>query len=359
MKVIGTLFLVLLMIAVGTTANAQGRYAEHSVLREGNWAKISVAKSGFYELSEALIKKAGFTDASRVKIYGYGGALQPEKLTSDYLSTTDDLHEIPTCTMGGRRIFYGVGPVNWHDKEVLTRTRNPYSNYGYYLLTESDSKPLTTDSASLVAQHYPTANHYHQLYEVDDYSWYHGGRNLFDQTLYTIGIPRTYTLKATGATGRIGIALTSDADYEAIISVIDSVIANVSKKVSLDSYTKADEQLWQYHLGNLQNENTISITQTTGGNLRLDYIDLQHDTPAPITIGQPEYVYRITNQDHHADPQTDMVIIIPTSQHLLAQAQKLKAHHEQHDALRETIVPADELYNEFSSGTPDATAYRR
>ena len=87
------------MIAVGTTANAQGRYAEHSVLREGNWAKISVAKSGFYELSEALIKKAGFTDASRVKIYGYGGALQPEKLTSDYLSTTDDLHEIPTCTM--------------------------------------------------------------------------------------------------------------------------------------------------------------------------------------------------------------------------------------------------------------------
>ena len=347
------------MIALGTTAKAQGRYAEHSVLREGNWAKISVTESGFYELTDALIKKAGFSDASHVKIYGYGGALQPERLTGDYLTATDDLKELPTCTMNGKRVFHGVGPVNWYNKESLARTRNPYADYGYYFLTESEDEPLTTDSATLVGQHYPANHDYHQLYEVDNYAWYHGGRNLFDKTLYTIGTPQTYKLKATGSTGRIGIALTADADYEATISVNDSVIATISKKITLDSYTKADEQLWQYDLQNLKAENTISITQTAGGNLRLDYIDLQHAEPAPITIGEPTYVYRITNQDHHADAATDMVIIIPTSQHLLAQAERLKAHHEQHDGLRVTIVPADELYNEFSSGTPDATAYRR
>ena len=359
MKTISTLLSVLLLIALGTTAKAQGRYAEHSVLREGNWAKISVAESGFYELTDALIKKAGFSDASKVKIYGYGGALQPERLTGDYLTATDDLKELPTCTMNGKRVFYGVGPVNWYNKESLARTRNPYADYGYYFLTESEDEPLTTDSATLVGQHYPANHDYHQLYEVDNYAWYHGGRNLFDKTLYTIGTPQTYKLKATGSTGRIGIALTADADYEATISVNDSVIATISKKITLDSYTKADEQLWQYDLQNLKAENTISITQTAGGNLRLDYIDLQHAEPAPITIGEPTYVYRITNQDHHADAATDMVIIIPTSQHLLAQAERLKAHHEQHDGLRVTIVPADELYNEFSSGTPDATAYRR
>ena len=347
------------MIALGTTAKAQGRYAEHSVLREGNWAKISVAESGFYELTDELVRKAGFSDASKVKIYGYGGALQPERLTGDYLTATDDLKELPTCTMNGKRVFYGVGPVNWYNKESLARTRNPYADYGYYFLTESEDEPLTTDSATLVGQHYPANHDYHQLYEVDNYAWYHGGRNLFDKTLYTIGTPQTYKLKATGSTGRIGIALTADADYEATISVNDSVIATISKKITLDSYTKADEQLWQYDLQNLKAENTISITQTAGGNLRLDYIDLQHAEPAPITIGEPTYVYRITNQDHHADAATDMVIIIPTSQHLLAQAERLKAHHEQHDGLRVTIVPADELYNEFSSGTPDATAYRR
>ena len=347
------------MIALGTTAKAQGRYAEHSVLREGNWAKISVAESGFYELTDELVRKAGFSDASKVKIYGYGGALQPERLTGDYLTATDDLKELPTCTMNGKRVFYGVGPVNWNNKESLARTRNPYADYGYYFLTESEDEPLTTDSATLVGQHYPANHDYHQLYEVDNYAWYHGGRNLFDKTLYTIGTPQTYKLKATGSTGRIGIALTADADYEATISVNDSVIATISKKITSDSYTKADEQLWQYDLQNLKAENTISITQTAGGNLRLDYIDLQHAEPAPITIGEPTYVYRITNQDHHADAATDMVIIIPTSQHLLAQAERLKAHHEQHDGLRVTIVPADELYNEFSSGTPDATAYRR
>lgn len=359
MKTISTLLSVLLLIALGTTAKAQGRYAEHSVLREGNWAKISVAESGFYELTDELVRKAGFSDASKVKIYGYGGALQPERLTGDYLSATDDLKELPTCTMNGKRVFYGVGPVNWYNKESLARTRNPYADYGYYFLTESEDEPLTTDSATLVGQHYPANHDYHQLYEVDNYAWYHGGRNLFDKTLYTIGTPQTYKLKATGSTGRIGIALTADADYEATISVNDSVIATISKKITLDSYTKADEQLWQYDLQNLKAENTISITQTAGGNLRLDYIDLQHAEPAPITIGEPAYVYRITNQDHHADAATDMVIIIPTSQNLLAQAERLKAHHEQHDGLRVTIVPADELYNEFSSGTPDATAYRR
>ncbi|ADE81582.1 hypothetical protein PRMUPPPA20_02670 [Xylanibacter ruminicola] len=359
MKTISTLLSVLLLIALGTTAKAQGRYAEHSVLREGNWAKISVAESGFYELTDELVRKAGFSDASKVKIYGYGGALQPERLTGDYLTATDDLKELPTCTMNGKRVFYGVGPVNWNNKESLARTRNPYADYGYYFLTESEDEPLTTDSATLVGQHYPANHDYHQLYEVDNYAWYHGGRNLFDKTLYTIGTPQTYKLKGTGSTGRIGIALTADADYEATISVNDSVIATISKKITLDSYTKADEQLWQYDLQNLKAENTISITQTAGGNLRLDYIDLQHAEPAPITIGEPTYVYRITNQDHHADAATDMVIIIPTSQHLLAQAERLKAHHEQHDGLRVTIVPADELYNEFSSGTPDATAYRR
>ncbi len=362
MKTISRLTIALLLIVLGATAKAQGRYAEHSVLREGSWAKIRVTKSGFHVLTDALIQKAGFSNPDRVKVYGYGGALQPEQLTGDYLTATDDLQEVPTTTINGKRIFYAVGPVNWASKASLARIRNPYADEGYYFLTEGDSEPLTTDSATLVAQHYPATHDYHQLYEVDDYSWFHGGRNLFDSYLFSIGQSKTYTLKATGTTGTIGIALTANADYEATLAVNDSVIATISKKIALDSYTKADEQLWQYQLTNLKEENIVSITQTSGGNMRLDYIDLQHDMPNPFNLDQlpePEYVYRITNQDHHADTATDMIIIIPTSQQLLAQAERLKAHHEQHDGLRVTIVPADELYNEFSSGTPDATAYRR
>ncbi len=108
----------------------------------------------------------------------------------------------------------------------------------------------------------------------------------------------------------------------------------------------------------------------SGASIRLDYISVTWAEPrscaftaAKLAAGgkipAAQYVYGITNQDHHADGAADMVIIIPTSQKLLKQAQRLKEFHEQHDGLRVTIVPADELYNEFSSGTPDANAYRR
>ena len=88
------------------------RYASHSVLASGRWAKIRVAETGVHQLTDNLIRQAGFTDPSRVKIYGYGGALQPELLTGDYLTATDDLKEVPTCSVGGRRLFFAQGIVD-------------------------------------------------------------------------------------------------------------------------------------------------------------------------------------------------------------------------------------------------------
>ena len=148
------------------TRGSSERYADHSVLREGTWAKIRIPQSGFYQLSEGFIRKAGFTDINRVKIYGYGGALQPETLTGDYLSATDDLQEVATAMVNGKRIFYGVGPVTWTSKDTLCRTRNPYSDYGYYFLTESEDNPLMVEATQLAADHYPANHDYHSLYEA-------------------------------------------------------------------------------------------------------------------------------------------------------------------------------------------------
>ena len=348
------------------TGSAKERYADHSVLQSGTWAKISVPETGFYQLTDALIKKAGFSDPSKVKLYGYGGALQPERLTGDYLIETDDLQEVPTCVIDGRRLFYGVGPVNWESATTTTRTRNPYSVSGCYFLTESEDEPLSISQEDFVAEHYPAANDYHDLYEVDNFAWYHGGRNLYDKTLFSIDNPRSYTLYANGDTGTLSVALTYDGSISATIAVNDSVIGTVSRKVSLDSYTEAEENITNYDLTNLKvGENTVTITQTSGANLRLDYLSLTLATSKTMTDLQtadlpvPDFHYQIMNQDHHADAAVDMVIIIPTNQQVLSEAERIKAWHEEHDNLRVRIVPADELYNEFSSGTPDATAYRR
>ncbi len=342
------------------------RYAEHSVLREGSWAKISIPESGIYQLTDALVKKAGFSDPSKVKIYGYGGALQPEQLTGDYLAETDDLQEVPTITIGNRRLFYGVGPVTWATKDALTRTRNPYSDVGCYLLTENDAEPLTLDSAAFVATYYPSNNDYHSLYEVDDFAWYHGGRNLYDKTLYKAGAPQTYTLTSNSIGGSLTVVLSYDGSFEGTVAVNDSIIDKLNVTISLDSYTEGAARTWTYRLDNLkQGDNTVTITQTSGKNLRLDYLALTSDRPAPMpnlsttVFAEPSLVYRLMNQDHHADSAVDMVIIIPTSQKWLSQAERIKQLHEQRDGLSVRIIPADELYHEFSSGTPDATAYRR
>ena len=342
------------------------RYADHSVLASGSWAKIRVPETGVYHLSDALIRQAGFSDPSRVKIYGYGGALQPEVLTGDYLQATDDLKEVATCTVGGRRLFYGVGPVGWSTNETTQRTRNPYSDYGYYFLTENDDDALTADSVAFVNAFYPSTDDYHSLVEKDEFAWYHSGRNLYYKDAIS-SEGTTYQIEAHTTTGTMTLVLTYDGPYEVSVTLNDKELGRLSSQSTMGNYIRAMQQVQQYTVDNLQTgQNKVVVRQLSGSaNIRLDYISLAAPTPkaAPRLSSPdfpiPEFVYRITNQDHHADDFADMVIIIPTSQKVLAQAQRLKELHETYDNMRVRIVPADELYNEFSSGTPDANAYRR
>ena len=347
------------------TAPAVSRYAEHSMLATGRWAKIRIPSTGIYQLTNDLIRRAGFTDLSKVKIYGYGGALQPETLTGDYLAITDDLKEVPICIVGDKRLFYAVGPVSWSNATATTRTRNPYSDYGYYFLTENDALPQTISEADFKEANYPMAADYHSLYEVDDYSWYHGGRNLYDSRLFGIGTSHTYKLPSTVSQGKLTIALTYDAPFTAEVLVNNSSIGTFNVTSTIDRYSKAAVTTKTFSVPELQSSNEVTVRQTSGGNVRLDYLSLCFETPQPwpdltaTSFPTPEYVSTVSNQDHHADAAIDMLIIIPQSQKLLSEAQRLRAFHETNDKLRVRIVPADELYNEFSSGTPDANAYRR
>ena len=341
-------------------------FALHSVLSSGRWAKISVPETGVYQLTEQLVRRAGFSSLSKVKVYGYGGALQPEVLSNDYIRATDDLQEVATCTVGGRRLFHAVGPVSWEKATSTERIRNPYSDVGCYFITENDEEPLTVDSAQFVSSFYPTTNDYHSLHEVDDFAWYHSGRNLYESTPVGAEGSSAYELSAHTNDGRLTVILTADGPAKVSVSVNDSIVGTISTE-KLSSQSKAVQKTQVLFLDRLlQPKNTVRLRKTSGeATVRLDYLALTMSRPAPAprlssdAFPEPQFVYGITNQDHHADTAADMVIIIPTTQKLLAQAERLKALHEQRDSLRVRIVPADELFNEFSSGTPDANAYRR
>ena len=109
--------------------NNTSAYADFSVLRSGSWAKVQVSETGIHRLTADVIRRAGFSDLSKVKIYGYGGALVPEKLTQDYLAAHDDLKEIPTCTVGDAKYFMAQGSVSWCEQSTTMRKRNTYSDY--------------------------------------------------------------------------------------------------------------------------------------------------------------------------------------------------------------------------------------
>lgn len=348
-------------------ASAADIYAEHSLLASGKWAKIRVSSSGVYQLTDATVRQAGFSNINKVKIYGYGGNLQNEALYANDLARTDDLKEVPQCVVGGKHLFYAKGPVSWTSNSSTVRRRNPYSDYGYYFITQSDEEPATVDSATFVSSFYPSPDDYHSLYEVDGYSWYNGGRNLFDPTPISVGGSQQVVITNTTGSqkGRLTVNVSAGGNNQIRILLNGKELGTLN--VPILQYCKAGQDSGTYLLDNLKvdgGKDTITIQNVSGETARLDYVSMAWEKaiPLPNLSGShpaATYVKNIANQDLHADGQADLVIIIPASRTLLKQAQRLKEFHESHDGMRVNIVAADQLYNEFSSGTPDANAYRR
>ena len=93
-------------------------------------------------------------------------------------------------------------------------------------------------------------------------------------------------------------------------------------------------------------------------------------TFAPIADGVREYVAfnpngahavaegkeHVANQNLHGQPVPDMLII--TNARYKQQAERIAALHETQDSMRVLVVTQEEVFNEFSSGSPDAMAYR-
>ena len=75
-----------------------------------------------------------------------------------------------------------------------------------------------------------------------------------------------------------------------------------------------------------------------------------------VTLPSPTLEGVVSNQNLHAEPTPDLIIISPTE--YLDQAQRIARMHESVDSMRVLVVDQKLVYNEFSSGTPDAMAYR-
>lgn len=123
-----------------TPARANKALVEHassSVLSTGKWAKVRVKTSGMKMLSNAALKQMGFTDPSKVSVYGNGG----EQLPFDNNKLRpDDLVRQPVVRTPDGILFYAEGVVTWTYNQTYSRflgNANTMSEYSYYFLTDA------------------------------------------------------------------------------------------------------------------------------------------------------------------------------------------------------------------------------
>lgn len=127
--------------ALPAAAFSLGKYAASSALSSGKWVQVSVEQTGMHLISEQTLRGWGFSDPSKVKVYGYGARRIP-----DFLSVSnfvDDLPQAYSEFVNGKGIFfYGEGPVAKQTSTGMYRrpAQNYYATEGYYYLSDSRSE---------------------------------------------------------------------------------------------------------------------------------------------------------------------------------------------------------------------------
>ncbi|MGN0186668.1 MAG: type IX secretion system sortase PorU [Paludibacteraceae bacterium] len=139
---------------------------------------------------------------------------------------------------------------------------------------------------------------------------------------------------------------------------IDSLATTTAQRFSI-SGTTATTQIWD--ITDQQNIKQMAVSRQNNISTFIDSVSTLKEYVAIDPVGgtflSPTIIGVIDNQNLHALPQTDMVIIAPAE--FLDEAERLAEAHRSVQNLRVQVVNVEHVYNEFSSGTPDATAYRR
>ena len=431
-------------------------YTNQSVLSSGNWVKIQVKETGVYKMTYEDLLAAGISKPANVRIYGYGGAM----LSQNFNKTNIDAPPAVGFYMnkgtdgvfnaGDYILFYGQGTTSWAYNGVqFTHTRNPYSDYGYYFLSDNAGEQRVMPTAEAITADNPveiTTYANYQVHELDSINLLDpsgvdgGGREFYGEVfsptqphrVFTFSTPNSITSEALLCNIAVAANAGRASQFTFALNGTSNTIRIDSIPVS-DFYTKAQVGSSNKTYPAVANTQTVDITFSSpaaGALGYLNYIELTAtcqlsmvgnqmcfrtasnngiDTPLRYTLSnagaqtevwnitdkanihrmpatlngttltfigsnksgiqeyiavnpngtgwlQPTVVGSIPNQNVHALQNIDYVIICPAE--FTAQATQLAQAHAENDGITWAVVTDQEAYNEFSSGTPDATAYR-
>lgn len=442
-------------------------YKSSSVLSSGKWVKIGVDQTGVYEISYETLKQMGFTDPTKVSLYGRGGKVLPESFVSNagVPIIPDDLTAVKVIHEDDKLYFYGLGPEvisftlseDYETGGYFTRTSNNiYTKRGYYFLTDSKEvvnmteRNYSTSGVDAVTQ--GVGFIYHEIDSVQNTS--NSGQLFWGEY---IGVPnlekRTWDVNMPGAiAGKgvmqcvtyIGPAWTGEkptisygfdgeglhyssnpynenktlyyAPHEPTIADIDipgttgKVFVSMTGIGEMREYSYLDFWVISYP----SNIPTLSSTGENGAGQRLvalpsieknktsriDFSDpaslvvldvtsdtdpqrlkiiqqgsvgsvgVRNSSKTPLIVvfdknkpqlkisGYEKDYVQIENQDLHSYKEKGADLIIVTTPRFLKYAEDIADLHRKHDGIKVVVATTEQLYNEFSGGTPDPMAYR-
>ena len=457
----------LALAVVPQVANAlpSSHFTTQSKLAKGHWVKVAVTQSGIYQITLAQLQQMGFSNPSNIQVYGYGGVMLSQVLTSDL---PDDLKQVPVLRRSDKICFYASGTTQLtlsdQPNPHYTRQLNTYSTKAYYFITESATNSVTP---STVAFHAPTSpvnidtSLDALLHEQEKMSVAFTGSELLGEDLMNANHRLDFTLinpsdKQLGLTSRVAakvvrkdqkstvsvsgsfscqltvagqtinvpystiasniIGCTSDYTYyqantnadqntmwvelpdtchagslhygltvkpseeHALLHLfnLDYFIATYNHYNRLDGYAGAqcpiglvnstadhvvriegtDLVVWNVTTPTqpvqMRTRNAGGYTQFTPGNVASPQ---QYIAFAPsATLLEIDSFEAIPNQNLHGLAVPDMLII--THHEFMAQAERVAQMHRQYDGMDVLVLDQNQVFNEFSAGTPDAMAIR-
>ncbi len=453
-------FKILFALAIllsGNAAAIEHTYAPHSVLQSGKWVKIRVSESGVCRMTYDQLKDAGLKPEN-VRVYGFGGEMLSQNFQKRKI---DDLPAVPfymykggdnIFNSGDYILFYVRANIGWqYNGTRFSHTRNPYSDYGYYFLSDNagEQKLLSEESHGSYGDKATEVTSYinYQLYEVDKVNLLDpqngkdgGGREFYDEVIapsstktYTFNTPNVISTKAMRV--YVDVAAKSTGVSTFVVQIGDQQqLINTASISTGDFYTMATTgQCNAMLMPDKSAKQTVKLQfQNSIGSASgyLNYIEIspechlsmtgnvlpfrtaenfQQETPLQYTLNginsntqvwnithldsiyqeqvslsgstltfkgsnrdeiqeyiavnpngnewvEASVIGNVVNQDLHKLEDIDFVIITPAD--FKDYANQLAKIHEEKDQMTTAVVTDEEVYNEFSSGTPDATAYR-
>ena len=214
-------------------------YATNSVLRNGSWYKIAVARTGVHKVTYADLAAMGMSvsglASSRLAVFGNGGAMLPEANGKDRY---DDLQELPIemhdggdgiFNEGDYFLFYAEGPHGWSYNTLskqFAHNFNIYDNTACYFVNAdagvgTKRRIEVTDNSGLSPTATATTYTHYGFSESDQWCLGEAGRGWFGDR-YDVTTSYTYTLSLPSAivgTGRFTVAAAAASSSSSSFSV--------------------------------------------------------------------------------------------------------------------------------------------